>query len=536
MIRRLKKITTILALVTISFTGCGKHNNTKEVDMENIHTDHFVTNGNGVNFQVENVIPEQSESEQSETQNAQEGESDLTYHWNEISITLPKEWKNKYEVISNENGFSLVQLSSYRVNPEMGFIVGITRSKIPYLDLPNGQNIAYTKDYIYYLQQATDVSFVENDANIANEYSQMYKYIDDIVKSVKIDSDNVTYHADEYVAPMSEYVKFSSDNLMCLNDNQLRIAKNEILAKHGCIFEDISLNNYFNSKRWYEGKVEEAEFDQAQLSEIEKSNYEAIEKAEKKYIKEHPYPMQVKTKEKISLDLNNDGRDETIQYKVKQVGYDYEQTLIINEKSYSLSDFNIYACAPAEDRFYITNISQFDEDALDQGLEIAILDYGPSDDLVTSFFRYDTELHYLGDVPGFPFMQEGNFDGFTTDGIIYGEQRLDLINTIYGYVPYQYNYEERRIEQLANDYYELTPTIAHKLLVDLPVYQELDETSRRFTIPKGEKVFFTYTDGNSWLKVKSSNGICGYFYVSNSRVKELNIDAVNVFTNLEFYD
>ena len=68
------------------------------------------------------------------------------------------------------------------------------------------------------------------------------------------------------------------------------------------------------------------------------------------------------------------------------------------------------------------------------------------------------------------------------------------------------------------------------------MYQELDETSRRFTIPKGEKVFFTYTDGNSWLKVKSSNGICGYFYVSNSRVKELNIDAVNVFTNLEFYD
>ncbi|MGN1022921.1 MAG: YARHG domain-containing protein, partial [Lachnospiraceae bacterium] len=46
----------------------------------------------------------------------------------------------------------------------------------------------------------------------------------------------------------------------------------EIYARHGRKFKSKELQNYFNSKDWYEGTVDSDKFDESVLSSTEKKN------------------------------------------------------------------------------------------------------------------------------------------------------------------------------------------------------------------------------------------------------------------------
>ena len=98
----------------------------------------------------------------------------------------------------------------------------------------------------------------------------------------------------------------------------------------------------------------------------------------------------------------------------------------------------MYFADPMTDQFYLTDISPHYD-----GIEIAILDYGPSNDPVTHFFSYDGELHYLGAVTGFPFREESNWNGFASAGTVEGIIRTDIIETCY-------SFESLKIDTLNN--------------------------------------------------------------------------------------
>ena len=53
----------------------------------------------------------------------------------------------------------------------------------------------------------------------------------------------------------------SNAQVSALSDNDLQLAINEIYARRGRIFKDASLNAYFNSQSWYEGKYTAEEFE-----------------------------------------------------------------------------------------------------------------------------------------------------------------------------------------------------------------------------------------------------------------------------------
>ena len=59
---------------------------------------------------------------------------------------------------------------------------------------------------------------------------------------------------------------------------ELRLARNEIYARHGYIFNSEDLNSYFQQKSWYH---EDAAYDGITLSEIEKYNVELIQNSER---------------------------------------------------------------------------------------------------------------------------------------------------------------------------------------------------------------------------------------------------------------
>ncbi len=81
---------------------------------------------------------------------------------------------------------------------------------------------------------------------------------------------------DDYVLPTSDSEYLSSDDLEGLSEDELRLARNEIFARHGRKFKDSTLQSYFNSKSWYEGTIDPDDFDENSLNKYEKANVKLI--------------------------------------------------------------------------------------------------------------------------------------------------------------------------------------------------------------------------------------------------------------------
>lgn len=85
----------------------------------------------------------------------------------------------------------------------------------------------------------------------------------------------------EYILPNSNTQKLTRDDLKNLTKEELRLARNEIFARHGMIFGATDLAEYFGSKSWYEPKVSFDEFyDVANMTELEEANVVLISKVE----------------------------------------------------------------------------------------------------------------------------------------------------------------------------------------------------------------------------------------------------------------
>lgn len=86
---------------------------------------------------------------------------------------------------------------------------------------------------------------------------------------------------DEYIFPESDTKKLSVKEIKKYGSTKLRIAKNEIYARHGRMFNDASLQEYFDSMSWYEGRIAPEDFDESVLNSIEKANIRLLAKYEK---------------------------------------------------------------------------------------------------------------------------------------------------------------------------------------------------------------------------------------------------------------
>ena len=85
----------------------------------------------------------------------------------------------------------------------------------------------------------------------------------------------------DYILPQSSSVPLTSADLYGLSKDQLRLARNEIYARHGRMFNDQSLQAYFNSKSWYRGTIAPSSFrDDAMLTKLERDNIKLIQSFE----------------------------------------------------------------------------------------------------------------------------------------------------------------------------------------------------------------------------------------------------------------
>ncbi|MBV7507658.1 YARHG domain-containing protein [Bacillus sp. sid0103] len=84
----------------------------------------------------------------------------------------------------------------------------------------------------------------------------------------------------EYIFPDSDFVRLTMSELVPLTPRQLRLARNEIYARHGYIFESDDLRIYFSNTSWY---FPDPSYDGTTLNAVEKYNVKLIQDREKDF-------------------------------------------------------------------------------------------------------------------------------------------------------------------------------------------------------------------------------------------------------------
>lgn len=90
----------------------------------------------------------------------------------------------------------------------------------------------------------------------------------------------------EHGYPIDAGVIYKDSNYSLIDDNELEcyssqkqiysLARNEIYARHGRKFNDVKLQKYFESCPWYNEEIEPDDFNESELSYIEKENLKSI--------------------------------------------------------------------------------------------------------------------------------------------------------------------------------------------------------------------------------------------------------------------
>ena len=86
-----------------------------------------------------------------------------------------------------------------------------------------------------------------------------------------------------YILPASDSRIYTKADLSGLSDYDLFIARNEIYARHGRKFQSADLQEYFNSKGWYDGTIEAGSFDESVLNDTEIANASLIREIEESH-------------------------------------------------------------------------------------------------------------------------------------------------------------------------------------------------------------------------------------------------------------
>ena len=218
----------------------------------------------------------------------------------------------------------------------------------------------------------------------------------------------------------------------------------------------------------------------------------------------------------VNVDLNGDGAAETVRVWLEQPAeYELRLNLSINGKSFTDTLYALrgYFDCPDDAWWAITDL-----DKGDKFLEIAVQDWGPSDDLTTSFFRYDGKtLEGLGSVEGFLCFQSGAGDvSLLGDGTVRSYMRLDVLQTWWASVLYAVD-ADGKFAPVPQDFYASTRDDQQtELLCDLYGYDAPDGTRR--LLPEGTKARIVGTDNESWVKITLSDGgdrwlkLTGYGY------------------------
>lgn len=262
------------------------------------------------------------------------------------------------------------------------------------------------------------------------------------------------------------------------------------------------------------------------------------------------YIVKVVPGETAIIDLNGDGENEIINYALKtgdsdNNGYYYEvKNLTVSGVEYVKEDsdnpleelgVNIYY--PDNQWYFIVDI-----DTSDDYRELALADLGPSDDLTTSFFRYDGEkLKYIGYVTGFPTDDAYSMDG---KGTIRSQGRLGLLQYWTSVFTWKLGNEGKLVSVEEDLYFPISYDWEDKkpvlLKQEIKAYTEKNSSSKTIVMePSEQPITFPLTDNKNWVLMHREDGTEGWIYIEDhiNIISDGNkFNCAYVFENLYFAD
>lgn len=351
-----------------------------------------------------------------------------------------------------------------------------------------------------------------------------------------------------YIIDYSNQKQLGKQDIELLDKLLLKYARNEIYARHGFIFKDANLQNYFDKKAWY---IRNPDFKGIgdELSSIEKSNIAILKTYEEgkkestidRFINNYyndtspinwMYDTESFENEKgmkdirkvekqignMNIDMDGDSKPENILITGKYY-------LGTNSENYKVAS-NIKIIISINDKKiewqpeYMTGIEVTDIDVNDGQKEIALFDNGPSDDPSTTYYAVrNGKIVEIGGIPGY-----GKVFG---DGKISTEERSEFLTTHLHYAEFKL-IDKVKLEQIPIEFYNYG--LKTKAQRDMKLREEPKENSKYLIeVKKGENVEFQETN-EKWLQIKNSKGEKGWILVTEG---ESNGDTPNSRYSIE---
>lgn len=124
---------------------------------------------------------------------------------------------------------------------------------------------------------------VNYDMETTTEYIEWEATLNNHARDLKLAwEDKIANGVNDYMLPGSDSRYITTADLDAMTKEQIKIARNEIYARHGRKFEDEQLKNYFSQFTWYNPTIEPDDFkDEALLNKYEIANRDFIVQYEK---------------------------------------------------------------------------------------------------------------------------------------------------------------------------------------------------------------------------------------------------------------
>lgn len=215
---------------------------------------------------------------------------------NEVDESDDADVSDKVQEEESENGIDAVkeELQNYSVKKGLdkkqvvliaAIVGGLTvLALIAILVLGNGDKKEEPKDNKPPVEQNED-DLQEDD--VQEDNTQEDEIQDDEVQEDEVqddetqDQDTQVEKDSTYILPDSNSRKLTRADLQGLSKEKLRLARNEIFARHGMIFGVPDLDAYFGEKSWYKPTYSYDDFyDKVEMSAIEEANVALINQVE----------------------------------------------------------------------------------------------------------------------------------------------------------------------------------------------------------------------------------------------------------------
>jgi hypothetical protein len=230
--------------------------------------------------------------------------------------------------------------------------------------------------------------------------------------------------------------------------------------------------------------------------------------------------------EKVAFDLNGDGMDEMIEYlPADEWGFDLT---VSGYGTLSAETVNLET-----DGFSIVRYEDPYQDDFDRYV-IGILEYGPSDDLLTRLYAVinapdgSEAFVSIGSLQG-ELVAEADFDfekDFDTKAFAMADNgfnapvRMTLLPfTCFGRTQFIYNTTDARLtDAVIENNLDYVTRITSHINADILVYDEKDTGSNSRTITGGQEVTLAATDNVNWVYLMSESGESGWVEAEQIRL------------------